>query len=113
MHPPTEPEPTAQAMSAAIVINNRFDDVLKHMGVDRGVMGPAHHRLTAQLIDLHSNIPILIEALTKTRFTLETQLLFWNKASAASGTETARDMAELCRVTIQVIDAATTFNDNA
>ena len=108
MRPPTEPKPTAQAMNAAVAINSRIDSILGYMGVEnKGVMDPESHKVTARMIDAHSNLPLLIDALAHARSTLETQLAFWSKASAATNTKMARDMAELCQVTIALIDNTT------
>lgn len=104
---PSQPEPTAQALAAAIAINTKTDAILKHMGVPTGPMDDECHRLTAQMIDYHAEIPMLLSSLALVRDTLTAQLLFWTKASEKTGTPMSKDMAELCRASIAIIDTAT------
>ena len=108
MRPPTEPKPTAQALAAAIAINTRTHAILKEMGVNTGDLDNECHRLTAQIIDFHSDIPMLLGALSHVRRSLQTQLLFWEQCAAKTKTQLARDMVELCQVSIAIIDTAST-----
>lgn len=103
-----QPEPTAQAMAAAIAINTKTDAILKHMGVPTGPMDDECHRLTAQMIDHHANIPLLLGALERSKAIQQTQLVFWEKCHASTNTDFAKNMAELCRLSIAIIDTAST-----
>lgn len=103
-----QPEPTAQAMAAAIAINTRTDEILKEMGVNAGEMDTECHRLTAQMIDERANIPMLLGALERSRALAQTQLDFWEMCHANTKTDFAKHMAELCRLSIAIINTAST-----
>ena len=106
---PSQPEPTAQAMLAAIAINTKTDAILKEMGVPTGEMDAECHRLTAEVIDERANIPMLLGALERSKAVQQTQLAFWEKSHASTKTDFAKNMAELCRLSIAIIDTATSL----